>query len=77
MHRSSANPSDSALKLYPRLSLPKRPQKAPHFTIRKRRNPTLPQDPREADRVQLRARLLRMILDNEQARRNGPRPTAG
>jgi hypothetical protein len=29
------------------------------------------------DSTQLRARLLRMILDNEQSRRHTPRPNAG
>jgi hypothetical protein len=70
----------ASLKLFPRLA-----QRAKKATTVRRDRPTASErvvtplgvnNEREAKRVQVRARLLRMILNNEDSRRNGPRPNA-
>ena len=69
----------AALKMYPRLATPKKPQPLMQFgrPIENERRKTLPAaEPREVDRDHVRAHLLRMILSNEQARRDGQRPNA-
>jgi hypothetical protein len=77
MQRSTTKPSAS-LKLFPRLAGPKFSQRVFRFdrpTGIRRPISTKAADQPESDRAIVKARLLRMILKNEQARRNGP--TAG
>jgi hypothetical protein len=67
-----------SVKLFPRLAMsqskkPRRPFRSlsgPH--LKPAGNP----DGRDARSSQVRARLLRMILDNEEVRRNDRRPSA-
>lgn len=73
--RTSIKPS---VKLFPRLATAR---KTPRFVKLDRltlgsRNRLLPLSKREEEALLVRARLLRMILDNESARRNEPRPNA-
>jgi hypothetical protein len=46
------------------------------FVPRRHLNAAVSTDSREARRSQVRERLLRMILDNEEVRRNDQRPNA-
>jgi hypothetical protein len=72
---SSANP---IVKLFPRLAPAvvatkvRNERKRPRDGIATSSNPSRCQD----ERAKLRARLLRMILDNEQSRRQDHRPNA-
>ena len=80
MHHANSQPLATALRLFPRLANPQRSQRTtradrPHRG-RTRRVATM-ETAGDNPRAQVRARLLRMILDSEEARRNGPRPTAG
>jgi hypothetical protein len=68
----------TSVKLFPRLAMskphkPRRPYRPPSGSHLK---PTGDADALEASRGQVRARLLRMILDNEEVRRNDRRPSA-
>ncbi len=80
MHHANSQPVATALKLFPRLATPLRSQRTTrvdrprHGRTRRAAASALPVD---NPRAQVRARLLRMILDSEEARRNGPRPTTG
>lgn len=67
-----------SVKLYPRLAVPKRSRVSPpHRALDHCRSSIAASDDSyESRRTQVRARLLRMILDNEEARRNGRRPSA-
>jgi hypothetical protein len=65
------------VKLYPRLAMT-HPSKKP---VSNRRllaiqSRALSKQDREADKVQVRARLLRMIVENERVRRGEQRPNA-
>jgi hypothetical protein len=67
----------TSVKLYPRLAVPKRTKSQPPRRILDRsHSPATSGDTRDARRSQVRARLLRMILDNEEGRRNDRRPSA-
>jgi hypothetical protein len=68
-----------SVKLFPRLATGRRNKRtaAPRVVLRPPLEPTTFDDNREMRRTQVRARLLHMILDNEQVRRNDRRPTAG
>jgi hypothetical protein len=66
-----------SVKLYPRLAMSNPSKKLvsnPRPSARRRRPPSAQE--LSADQIQVRARLLRMILENEQTRRNGQRPNA-
>jgi hypothetical protein len=65
----------TSVKLFPRLATGRRNTRI--AVPRPPLEPTTFDDNREMRRTQVRARLLHMILDNEQARRNDRRPTAG
>jgi len=79
MHNANVKSPAPALRLFPRLALTKAARKT-----RRPDNPTtggchktpVSAGKHESDRAQVRARLLRMILNNEQVRRNGQRPNA-
>jgi hypothetical protein len=65
------------VKLFPRLAPPRfisAPVRAERAGIRMLKSKAAP--PLPADRTQVRAWLLRMILENERARRNECRPSA-
>jgi hypothetical protein len=68
MPANSQSPTAS-VKLFPRLATSKR--------IRRGLPLSDPAESHDHRRAHVRARLLHMILDNEQARRNDRRPTAG
>jgi len=76
MHPADSIPLVPSLKLFPRLATSRRSQRH----ARTVRNPHIKSTDRtgsrEELRSQVRARLLRMILDNEQVRRNEQRPSA-
>ena len=75
MRTDSTNAMPS-VKLFPRLAMSKRIRlHATHRTIKRRI--AAANESRESRDHQVRARLLRMILDNEEARRNDRRPSAG
>jgi hypothetical protein len=76
--RTDSKPSATSVKLFPRLALPRRTRVHPPHRLAERRHAiaATTADSPEARRTQIRARLLRMILDNEEARRNDRRPTA-
>jgi hypothetical protein len=77
MHRSTMKRSAS-LKLFPRLATPKFSQRVFRFDRpagMSRLKTTAAGDQQDTNRANVKARLLRMILKNEQTRRNGP--TAG
>ena len=76
MRTDSKQPIPS-VKLFPRLAVAKRSRVSPpHRVIDRRHLSASSADSPESRRTQVRARLLRMILDNEEARRNDRRPTA-
>jgi hypothetical protein len=78
MHPSDRAPFIVTVKLFPRLAMAHASQRAAR-TFRGRYNPKSSADcadSREELRSQVRARLLRMIVDNEQVRRNEQRPSA-
>jgi hypothetical protein len=76
--RSNSKRTQPSVKLFPRLAVPKRSRiSPPHRAIDRRRSSSVASDDSyESRRTQVRARLLRMILDNEEARRNDRRPSA-
>ena len=76
--RTDSNQITPSVKLFPRLAVPKRSRvHPPHRAINRRLStPAASDDSFETRRTQVRARLLRMILDNEEARRNDRRPNA-
>jgi hypothetical protein len=66
-----------SVKLYPRLAMTNPSKKFvsnPRPLARRHRPPS--KQELDADQVQVRARLLRMILENEKTRRNEQRPNA-
>jgi len=67
-----------SVKLFPRLAMSQKSRVKPPSRIVERRhlNAAIDADSPESRRLQVRARLLRMILDNEEARRNDRRPSA-
>lgn len=76
--RTDTNHILSSVKLYPRLAVPKRHRVHPPHRLIARRlaSEVVSDESYEVRRLQVRARLLRMILDNEEARRNERRPSA-
>ena len=78
MHSVNREPGVSSVKLFPRLAMTNRVTAKPLNRSERRHQPKGPTrgDRREARRDQVRARLLRMILDNEEVRRNDRRPNA-
>ena len=66
-----------SVKLFPRLATAKRTRRVPvpRIIIRPLEGRNVIEG-RENHRTQVRARLLNMILDNEQSRRNDRRPNA-
>ena len=77
MH-ADTKPVLPSVKLFPRLAMTKRQKTKPLNRSDGRHQLNAPRgvDSREARRSQVRARLLRMILDNEEVRRNDQRPNA-
>jgi hypothetical protein len=77
MRTDSMQPTLS-VKLFPRLAVAKQSRVSPPHRVVNRRHlsAATSADSPEVRRTQVRARLLRMILDNEEARRNDRRPTA-
>ncbi|MCI0332657.1 MAG: hypothetical protein L0228_05485 [Planctomycetes bacterium] len=66
-----------SVKLFPRLAMAKRTRvQPPHRVVDRRLTAATGADSGDARRRQVRARLLRMILDSEEARRNDRRPNA-
>jgi hypothetical protein len=78
MHPSDRSPSIVTVKLFPRLAMAHAAQRTARTARRhdNRMKTTGCLDSREELRSQVRARLLRMIVDNEQVRRNEQRPSA-
>jgi hypothetical protein len=75
MHTANSIPLVPSLKLFPRLATSRRSHRPARIT----RGPHMKSTDRadgDERRSQVRARLLRMILDNEQVRRNEQRPSA-
>jgi hypothetical protein len=68
LRSSSSSPVEPSVKLFPRLATP---QIASNVGIYDR-----PVGSRESDLKRVRARLLKMILDNERTRRNNRPPSA-
>lgn len=70
-HRDSTK-LDRSVRLFPRLATA---NAAGQVALKRRKVPgVLNTDPIASVRAQVRARLLKMILDNEQVRRNERRP---
>jgi hypothetical protein len=78
MHPTDRAPFIVTVKLFPRLAMAHTSNRAMRTarTQYERKKLTHRVDGPEDLRGQLRARLLRMILDNEQVRRNEQRPSA-
>ena len=74
--RTDTKPTPPSVKLYPRLASPKRSRVSPPHRATSRPQGVANEDSVESRRTRVRARLLRMILDNEEARRNDRRPNA-
>ncbi len=76
--RSDFKKSTRSVKLYPRVATPKRTRvHPPHRAVdRVLSDPVAGDATVDVQRVQMRARLLRMILENEETRRNDRRPNA-
>ena len=79
MHPADTKPTMPILKLFPRLAMAPASSRRP--AIRRidrggRAKLAGSDDSPEGRRSQVRARLLRMIVDNEQVRRNVQRPSA-
>lgn len=79
MHPADTKPTMPILKLFPRLAMAHASSRRP--AIRRidrgqRAKLAGSDDSAEGRRSQVRARLLRMIVDNEQVRRNVQRPSA-
>lgn len=77
MHHADSRPLVPSVKLFPRLAMKKPSQKPRRSTRIDRAHLHRPESaPGDDPRSQVRERLLRMILDNEQVRRNEQRPSA-
>jgi hypothetical protein len=76
MHPADSIPLSPSLKLFPRLATTRRSTRAVRVVRDSHLQPTNIPANREELRSQVRGRLLRMILDNEQVRRNEQRPSA-
>jgi hypothetical protein len=80
MHRTDFLSAVTTIRLFPRLAMTL-PSNHPRRVGRMRLTESLGRaretSGREERHAQVRQRLLRMILDNEQVRRNEQRPTAG
>lgn len=69
LRQQTPKPSIPTVKLFPRL--------APTVTTTQVRIERSNKQQYQTDGAQIRARLLRMILDNERSRRHDQRPNAG
>ena len=78
LRNSNSTPPKSSVKLFPRLANPKRRFATADRPLApdREKSPTAASQ-READIKRVRARLLKMILENERQRGNDWRPTAG
>ncbi len=78
MHPADTTPTIPILKLFPRLAMARASRKPAvrRFDRGQRSKSAAGDDSPEGRRSQVRARLLRMIVDNEQVRRNVQRPSA-
>jgi hypothetical protein len=74
--RTDTKPTPPSVKLFPRLAVSKRSRVSPPHRATGRPHAVTADDNFESRRTGIRARLLRMILDNEEARRNDRRPNA-
>jgi hypothetical protein len=74
--RTDTKPTPPSVKLYPRLASPKQSRVSPPHRAINRPHAVTTDGSYESRRTGVRARLLRMILDNEEARRNDRRPNA-
>jgi hypothetical protein len=76
--RTDSKQLATSVKLFPRLATKRNKIHPPHrLSGRNRPDASASVDSLESRRTVVRARLLRMILDNEETRRNDRRPTAG
>jgi hypothetical protein len=75
MYFADSIPAMPTLKLFPRIAPTRATRKSAARTIQQTPQPSAGAHADER-RSQVRARLLRMIVDNEQVRRNEQRPTA-
>ena len=79
MPSASSDPAVPSVKLFPRLATTGRSQKL-HRALRlhaaARRSNAADREELDTPRSQVRARLLRMILENERVRRHEQRPSA-
>jgi len=78
MHVADSKPFMPTVKLFPRLALTHASRKRATRRIDRGEGPKPANSDASRDdrRSQVRARLLRMIVDNEQVRRNEQRPSA-
>jgi hypothetical protein len=78
MYFANSKPLMPTVKLFPRLAMTRASRKPVMRRIDRGQcaKPPSSDDSRDDRRSQVRARLLRMIVDNEQARRNEQRPSA-
>jgi hypothetical protein len=78
MHPADTKPTMPILKLFPRLAMAHASRRPAIRRIDRGRRAKLAHndDSPEGRSSQVRARLLRMIVDNEQVRRNVQRPSA-
>jgi hypothetical protein len=78
MNFADVDRSMRSVKLFPRLAMTNQPAKSKR-SAHPRSNPRGPltASAEETPRAQVRARLLRMILENERVRRSHDRPNAG
>lgn len=78
MLRQLTKPPIATVKLFPRLapSVMTTQVRVERKATRERLASRSKSKPQQDERAQVRARLLRMILDNERSRRNDQRPTA-
>jgi hypothetical protein len=77
MNSTQCDSTAMAVKLFPRLAMtnpPKKSVKNPRLASPSRRAQSA--NDGDADQVQVRARLFRMIVENEQTRRTQQRPNA-
>jgi hypothetical protein len=76
MHPADRKPLMPTVRLFPRLAMAHASQKRGRANSRTLAKRASREPSRDELRSQVRARLLRMIVDNEQVRRNDQRPNA-
>jgi hypothetical protein len=80
MNHRDSNKLARSVRLFPRLATPTAPGQMSRRRGKisgRRTNGAPDTDPTDSTGAQVRARLLKMILDNEQVRRNERRPNQG